>query len=89
MKAKHRNILNEVMSLCNDLGGTLDGTSTSEAKFRDRQMGLMKVSKILYAILSDHPENENSWFDWEEAERSLSELRSLKNKTYPDRKGHY
>lgn len=89
MKNKHRDILRELMDLCNQLGGVLDGTSTNEAKYRDRQRGLMDAYRVLYAVLADHPENHNSEADWADAHKSIENLKLLKNKVYPDRKGLY
>lgn len=89
MKKKHRDILQELMDLCNQLGGVLDGTSTNEAKYRDRQRGLMEAYKVLYAVLADHPENDNSEDDWDDAYKSIENLKLLKNKVYPDRKGQF
>lgn len=87
MKAEHRKILRELMSLCNDLGGSLDGTATNEAKYRDRQRALMKCCIILYAVLSDHPDNDNREDNFKDAWESIEHLKGLKDKVYPDRNG--
>lgn len=89
MKKKHRKILQELMGLCNEIGGTLDGTSTNEAKYRDRQRAHMNVFKILFAVLADHPENDNHEHDWVQAEKAIEEMKSLRDKAYPDRRGNY
>lgn len=89
MKSKHRKMLQELMGYANALGGSLDGTSTSEAKYRDRQKANMLTYKILYAVLSDHPDNDNREAELDTAEKSLLEMKSLTEKKYPDRKGNY
>lgn len=89
MKAKHRKLLRELMDYCNMLGGELDGTSTNEAKYRDRQRSNMLSYNVLYAVLADHPENDSSDHDFEIAEKSLEQMKELTTKKYPDRKGEY
>lgn len=76
------------MGLCNELGGSLDGTSTNEAKYRDRQKGLMKAYLVLYAVLADHPENECRQDDFERVWAAIEHLKELKAKNYPDRNGY-
>lgn len=87
MGKKHRTMLNELMNICNSLGGTLDSTATSESKFIDRQRAHMLVSDVIYGILADHKNNENASEDFNAAIESLEKLKLLKNKIYPDRRG--
>lgn len=89
MKARQRKILIELMTLCNQLGGSLDGTSTSESKYRDRQKGLMKVYSVLLAVLSDHPDNYQSEYEYELAWKAIEHLKELTLKNYPDRNQNY
>ncbi len=89
MKKKHRELLSELCGLCNQLGGDLDGTATHESKYKDRQKANMLSYKILYAVLADHPENDNNEINFEAAETALVKMRELTKKTYPDRKGLY
>jgi hypothetical protein len=89
MKPKHRKILSELCQLCNQLGGILDGTSTHESKYKDRQRALMDVYAVLYGVLTDVPENDDSETGWEMLENGMSKLRELSTKKYPDRKGNY
>jgi hypothetical protein len=89
MKKRHRDILRDLMQLCNDLGGDLDGTSTCEAKYRDRQQAHRYAYRILLAVLSDHPENDNAEMEWEQAYEAMGQLKSLKEKKYPDRNRNY
>lgn len=88
MKAKHRKMLIELMDYCNQLGGTLDGTSTSETKYRDRQRAHMHTYKILLAILGDHPENDQNEYYFEMAKEALEEMKILTKKVYLDRNGN-
>lgn len=87
MKKEHRKILAELQSLCNQLGSSLDGTATNPMKYIDRQKAMMDVSHILFAVLADHPENEDREDDFRRAEKSIQWLRTLKGKIYPDRSG--
>lgn len=87
MKAKHRKILKELMGYTNQLGGNLDGTSTNEAKLRDRQRAHMNSYRILYAVLSDHPDNDDNVTPWEIAQKAIKEMEELTKKEYPDRTG--
>lgn len=75
------------MSLCGDLGGSLDYTATHYNKLRDRQKALGKVSIILYGVLLDHPDNEMREDDKQRAEEVLEEVRKLTKIVYPDRSG--
>lgn len=75
------------MEISNSLGGVLDGTSTHETKYKDRQRAHMLSYKVLYAVLSDHPENDNNDINFENAKEALEQMRLLKNKIYPDRTG--
>lgn len=89
MKASHRKILRELMGYANKLGGSLDGTSTTENKYIDRQRANMHTYTILLAILSDHPDNDNRDHEFELAEEALNKLKELTEKKYPDRNGKY
>jgi len=89
MKKKQREILVEVCYICNQLGSVLDGTSTSTQKYIDRQKAHMDVHRVLYAVLTDHPDNEHSADDYSNAYLALERLRGLKNKIYPDKNGNY
>lgn len=89
MNKRQRNILQRLMQLANDLGGVLDGTSTHESKYKDRQQALSKVYRIVYAVLADHPENDHREHDYELAEEAIKHLEELKAKVYPDKKGNY
>lgn len=88
MKNRHRILLRELMEYSNQLGGVLDGTSTNEAKYRDRQRAHMLSYKVLYAVLSDHPENESTKIEFDNARKSLEEMKELTKKNYPDRQGN-
>jgi hypothetical protein len=89
MKAKHRKLLCELLEYTNKLGGDLDGTATHESKYKDRQKANMLTYKVLYAVLSDHPENDNSLHDFEVAREALNEMKALTTKNYPDKRGFY
>lgn len=89
MKRKHRKLLNDTLDYCNELGCVLDGTSTHESKYKDRQRALMDVYHILYAVVCDRPQNDHSDYDYERAYKSLENLKALKEKCYPDRVGNY
>lgn len=89
MKAKHRKMLAELMQYANQLGGVLDGTSTNEAKYRDRQKANMLTYKVIYAILGDSPENPSSEYEFEIARKALDEMKALTEKEYPDRSGKH
>lgn len=89
MKKRQREILSEVCDICNQLGGELDGTATATQKYIDRQQALAKIGKCVYAVLTDHPDNEYSVEDYSSAYLALEELRGLKNKIYPDKNGNY
>lgn len=88
MKISHRKMLIELMGVCNQLGGVLDGTSTSEKKYIDRQRAHMLVYKILYGILMDRPENDHREEDLENAANALKEISELAGKHYKDRNGN-
>lgn len=88
MKNKHRKILSELCGHCNSIGGELDGTSTHESKYKDRQRAHMLVYKVLYGVLTDHPDNEDAEENISDAETALSEIQLLTKKIYPDRKGN-
>lgn len=87
MTSTSRKLLNRLMAVCNSLGGNLDGTSTPEGKYRDRQQAHMKVWKVIYGVLCDSPENEQREGDLELAEAALRELEFLVNKKYTDKSG--
>lgn len=89
MKSKQRKFLSELSDYCNKLGATLDATATNSRKYIDRQEALMKAYKVIYAVLTDHPDNDQSWLDYEQAEVALRELKELSNKVYPDRNGFF
>lgn len=82
-----RNILRELMGLCNQLGGSLDYTATHYNKLRDRQKGLMDCYHVVYGVLTDHPENEFREDDRKIAEKAIQQLRDLTMISYPDRSG--
>lgn len=88
MNKWQRKVLNELLQLCNDLGGTLDYTSTHYNKLRDRQKGLMKCYKVIYGVLVDNPMNDNQTDDRAAAMAALEELAKLKDIKYPDRNGN-
>lgn len=88
LNKKQRALLAELQGITNQLGSSLDATSTNPTKFIDRQRGLMDVSHILYAVLCDHPENDDIKLDYERAEESIEKLRQLCNKQYTDRNGN-
>jgi hypothetical protein len=87
MIKKHREILSQLMSACNSLGGSLDRTATHESKLWDRQRAHMLVSNVLFGVLTDHPDNDCRFDDMRKAIDSLNELNSLVTKTYTDRIG--
>ena len=89
MKKSHRKILSDLQIMCNQMGSTLDYTSTNESKLRDRQQSLMKISHILFGILVDHPENENNDYDQQLLKESMEHMRMLAKKEYPDRQGNF
>lgn len=88
MNKHHRRILSELAHICNQLGVTLDYTSTHESKLKDRQKAHMLVHHVLFGILADDPENDYRIEDMEKCHKSLEELKALINKTYPDRNGY-
>lgn len=89
MTKKQRDLLRRLMVVTNDMGGSLDNTSTSIRKYIERQESLMKVSNVIYyGIFLDDAKNENRINDLAEAERLISELEILSKKTYPDRQGY-
>lgn len=88
MNKYHRTILSELASICNQLGGSLDYTSTHESKLKDRQRAHMLVQHVVFGVLVDHPENENRKEDLSKAYESLEELKALAKKTYPDRNNY-
>lgn len=89
MKKRQREILNDLRAVCNQLGGILDGTSTNELKYRDRQEAHLLVSTVLYGVLCDDPENELAEEDIQDSKEALVKLQQLKSKVYPDRNGTY
>jgi hypothetical protein len=87
MNKRQRKMLRDLMGLCNELGGSLDYTATHYNKLRDRQKALMDCSLVIYAVLTDNPNNEFSADDYENAKQSLEKIRMLTKIIYPDRKG--
>lgn len=88
MKSNERKLLQRLMVVCNNLGGRLDLTATCTLKLYDRQRALSLVSNVLYGILTQHPDNEYSEEDMENALCSLEKLESLVGKEYPDKNGY-
>lgn len=84
---RQRKMLSELSKLCNDLGSTLDGTSTNNVKYIDRQRSLMLVHKVIYGVLCDDPENEYRDHDVKSAEKAIDTLNELSKRVYPDRNG--
>ena len=78
MNKWQRRILNELMELCNELGGTLDYTATHYNKLRDRQKGLMKCYNVIYGVLVDNPMSDTQEDDRKAAEDAIAELKKLK-----------
>jgi len=89
MTKKQRAMLIDLLGFCNVLGGCLDRTSTHESKLWDRQEALMDVYKVLYGVLTQHKENDYADEDWDEAEKSLENIKQLTKKVYPDRIGRF
>jgi len=89
MTKRQRKILAKLCDYTNMLGGTLDGTSTNEAKYRDRQQANMLTYRIVYGVLCDSAENEYREEDFAKAEEALEEMRLLTLKSYPDRQSYY
>jgi hypothetical protein len=87
MNAWQRKTLQELMTLCNELGGSLDYTATHYNKLRDRQQGLMKCWQVIYSVLTDHSENDDREDDRQRAEEAIEKLRELAKIEYPDRSG--
>lgn len=88
MKKKHRNLLRDLMDYCNTLGGDLDLTATHQSKYMDRQRANMLSYRVLYAVLADHPENDNNEINFEDAAGALEKMKALTEKKYPDRNGN-
>ncbi len=87
MKRYHRKILSELMDYCIQLGHDLDYTATSIQKLKDRQRAHAHVAKILFAIMSDMPENDHRLYDIEQANEALLKIKELTNKIYTDKNG--
>src|ERR1051326_4753081 len=87
MNAWQRKILQDLMGLCNEMGGSLDYTATHYNKLRDRQQALMKCYLVIYAVLTDHSENEHREDDRARAEQAISEMKEISKIIYPDRNG--
>lgn len=80
-------MLQELMQITGDLGGSLDYTATHYNKLRDRQLALGKVAKVVYGVLLDHANNEEREDDKRFAEEKLEEIKNLLKIVYPDRSG--
>ena len=89
MTQKQRQILRELMLVCDHLGHSLDGTATTVSKYIDRQRAHRLVSDVIYGMFGDSKENDNREEDVESAEECLKKLQELANKQYPDRNGKY
>lgn len=87
MKKEHREILRELMNLCHDLGGETDATATNVNKYIDRQRAHMSVCWVLYAILTDSPDNEARDDNFKTAYSLIKHMGYLKSKEYPDKNG--
>ncbi len=88
MKAYHRRVLSELMDVCNQLGHELDYTATNINKLKDRQKAHALVSKVLFAVLADVPENDHRREDIERANEARNTLNILIHKQYPDKNGN-
>ena len=87
MNSWQRKILQELMDVCNQLGGSLDYTATHYNKLRDRQKALMECYHVVYGVLTDHSENECREEDRERAEKAILKMKELIEIVYPDRSG--
>lgn len=88
MTKTQRDLLADLMSYCNNLGNTLDGTATNSAKYIERQRAHSLVSTVLYGVFGDHEENDFRDNDISKAKEALGKLKELVNKTYPDKNGY-
>lgn len=89
MNKWQRKTLNEIMDLSNQMGGSLDYTSTHYNKLKDRQQLLGNISRIIYYVLCDRPDNDTQEYDRQQVEEHLQKMRAAAAKIYPDRKGDY
>jgi hypothetical protein len=87
MNKRQRKMLARLQEVCNELGSTLDYSAVSKGKLIDRQKALMDVSKVLYGVLCDDPENDQREYDLEQAEAALKRIEKLPNISYPDING--
>lgn len=78
-------MLSDLMSYCDWMGSTLDGTATNTMKFIDRQRAHRLVYKVIYGILSDDPENDNREDNMNDAVEALEQMKRLSKKEYPDK----
>ncbi len=70
------------MEACNKMGGQLDYTATSTRKLVDRQQIHGKISKVLYGLMLDHPDNDSLDLDWEDMIEALEAVELVANKEY-------
>ena len=82
-----RSVLNQVMSISNDLGGTLDYTAVNPQKLIDRQKAHGIISNVLYYLLCDNTDNPQREIDLEMLEDDLKRLSEIRDRDYGDRYG--
>lgn len=87
MKKEHREILGELMGVCNNLGGRLDVTATHPKKFIERQEAHMLIYRLIYGLLGDVSENPYREEDVNQMNIALQKLKELTEKEYGDRYG--
>lgn len=87
MNRNQKKLLARLMTATNSLGGTLDGTATSEQKYIDRQRAHMLTYKVIYGLLGDNPNNSYREDDMNNAYKAIEEMEKLEQKIYPDRNG--
>lgn len=87
MNKTQKELLARLMTVTNSLGGTLDGTATSEQKYIDRQRAHMLTYKVIYGLFGDNSNNPYREDDMNNAYKAIEEMEKLEQKIYPDRSG--
>jgi len=87
MNKKQREQLSKLMTICNDLGHTLDYTATNQKKLIERQQSIGLIGRFIFHFFGDHKNNDYREYDLEQAEILLEELDELTKKDYGDRYG--
>lgn len=73
------------MEACNKMGNELDYTATTTKKLVDRQKIHGKISKVLYGLMLDHPDNDSRDLDWKNMIEALEAVELVANKEYLSR----